>query len=115
MFLISVLWIGLFGAVLMLVGDMVLYYDKNDYDSSKGIAAVIDIMKRVVRRRLYVGGILGPISAFLYCIGYYHIVLFSGEGHEMIAWIAFLSSCLGIICGGAFHSQCANLGLMTLR
>lgn len=69
-------------------------------------------MKKVGRTRLHIGGMLGPISAFFYCIGYYHIVLISAPNHMTMAFIAFLSCCLGIICGGTFHSECANLGLM---
>lgn len=110
--LTATLWIGLFGAVLMLIGDMFLYYDRNDYDSSKGISDIIDIMKKVGRTRLHIGGMLGPISAFFHCIGYYHIVLIAAPDHMTMAFVVFLLCCLGIICGSAFHSECAHLGLM---
>ncbi|WP_321163009.1 DUF6796 family protein [Peptoniphilus mikwangii] len=70
---------GLLGAILMFLGDMTLYYDKNDYSSDDGLSSIIGIMKNVSRKRLYIGGMLGPISAFLYCVGFYHIVLFIDE------------------------------------
>ncbi|EFI42484.1 DUF6796 family protein [Peptoniphilus sp. oral taxon 386] len=103
---------GLLGAILMFLGDMTLYYDKNDYSSDDGLSSIIGIMKNVSRKRLYIGGMLGPISAFLYCVGFYHIVLFIDERYFILGWTGFLVSCLGIICGGVYHSHCANLGLI---
>ncbi|MDO4753819.1 MAG: hypothetical protein Q4A41_02325 [Bacillota bacterium] len=110
--LTTTLWVGLGGAVLMLLGDMILYFDRGDYDSSKGADAIVEIMKKVSRKRLYIGGLLGPVSAVLYCVGYYHIVLVANAEYSLLAWIAFFLCCTGIVCGGAFHSQCANLGLI---
>lgn len=107
-----ILLIGLVGAILMFLGDMVLYYNKNDYASDATLNPIIEIMKKESRLRLYVGGILGPISAFLYCIGFYHIVLFVDDEYRMLGWICFFINCLGIICGGTYHSHCANLGLI---
>ena len=59
-----------------------------------------------------VGGMIGPVAAFLYCVGFYHIVLMTNEQLHTLAMAAFLFSCLGIITGGAYHSHCAYLGLL---
>jgi len=107
--------IGLVGAVLMFFGDMILYFSKNDYKNDGTLNPIIDIMKKVSTRRLYIGGMLGPLAAFLYCIGYYHLVLFSKNEYVVFGWIIFFINCLGIICGGAYHSHCANLGLIGRR
>lgn len=111
-FLQITLLIGLLGAILMFFGDMVLYYNKSDYAADGTLNPIIEIMKKESRVRLYVGGILGPLSAFLYCVGYYHLVLFIDEKYSVLGWILFFVNCLGIICGGAYHSHCANLGLI---
>ncbi len=110
--LLNILLIGFIGAMLMFFGDMTLYYDRSDYLNDGTLNPIIDIMKRVSTKRLYTGGILGPVSAFLYCIGYYHMVLIVNEKYAVLGWILFLINCLGIICGGAYHNCCANLGLI---
>jgi hypothetical protein len=40
------------------------------------------------------------------------LVLFAKQGFTWLGWALFLVNCLGIICGGAYHSHCANLGLI---
>lgn len=103
---------GLMAGILMFCGDMLLYYDKRDYVSDGTFNSVIDIMKDVSEKRLYAGGLIGPVAAFLYCVGYYHIVLIASSEIYVLAMIGFLSSCMGIIIGGAYHSHCAYLGLI---
>ena len=97
----------------MFLGDMTLYYDPNDYDGKDAINSVIGIMKNVSIKRLYIGGLLGPISAFIYCLGFYHIVLAMQEKYLTIGWFIFLVKVFGIILGGSFHIQSAYLGLLS--
>lgn len=102
----------------MFAGDMLLYYTPKDFGygpkspAKERINAVIDVMKGLPAGRVMAGGMLGPIAAFLYCVGFYHIVLLTDEQAHVLAVIAFLLSCLGIIAGGAYHSHCAYLGLL---
>lgn len=110
--LVIILVVGLIAGILMFCGDMLLYYDKKDYVSDGTFNSVIEIMKNVSDKRLYAGGLLGPIAAFLYCVGYYHILLIFKEGFSVLAMVCFLSLCIGIIIGGAYHSHCAYLGLI---
>ena len=116
--MLTVLWVGLAGALLMFCGDMLLYYTPEDFGygpkSSKEekINAIIDVMKRLPAKRVMAGGMIGPVAAFLYCVGFYHIVLMTNEQSYTLAFSAFLLSCLGIITGGAYHSHCAYLGLL---
>ncbi|MDU2830770.1 MAG: DUF6796 family protein [Anaerococcus sp.] len=105
--------IGLLGSFLMFLGDMILYYDPNDYDGKDTINNIIGIMKNVNIKRLYIGGLLGPICAFIYCIGFYHIVLGIQEKYLTIGWFVFLINVFGMILGGAYHIQCAYLGLLS--
>ena len=86
MTLYKTILIGLFGSFLMFLGDMILYYDKDGYDSKDKINSVITIMKKLSVKRLYLGGLLGPIGAFLYSLGFYHIVLASQEKYENLGY-----------------------------
>lgn len=108
MILITTLIAGLFGALLMFAGDMTLYYSKDDFVSDGTMEPVVNIMKKVGKARLYIGSVLGPIAAFAYCIGYYHIVLITTA--QPFGMICFLLNCLGIILGGAYHSHWVYLG-----
>ena len=105
--------IGLLGSFLMFLGDMTLYYDPDDYDGKDTINSIAGIMKNASIKRLYIGGLLGPIGAFIYSIGFYHIVLASQEKYLNLAWFVFLMNTFGIILGGAYHIQCAYLGLLS--
>ena len=116
--LLTTIWAGLAGALLMFAGDMLLYYTPNDFSygpkSSSGekINAIIDIMKGLPAKRIMAGGMIGPVAAFLYCVGFYHIVLLTDKQAHALAMVAFLLCCFGIITGGAYHSHCAYLGLL---
>ena len=114
----AAMFIGLIGALLMFAGDMLLYYTPKDFSYSpkssteERINAIIDVMKRLPEKRVMAGGMIGPVAAFLYCVGFYHIVLMANEQAHTFAMIAFLLSCFGIITGGAYHSHCAYFGLL---
>ena len=62
--------VGLIGSVLMFCGDMILYYTPEDFDYGSGaeknkMQAVIDVMKNLPVKRVAIGGLIGPIAAFL--------------------------------------------------
>ena len=116
--MLTTTWIGLAGALLMFAGDMLLYYTPKDFSygpkssTEKRLNAIIDVMKNLPAKRVMVGGMIGPVAAFLYCVGFYHIVLMTDEQAHTLAMAAFLLSCFGIITGGAYHSHCSYLGLL---
>ena len=110
--LLIILAIGFLGALLMFCGDMILYYDRNDFEHDGTFQPIIDIMKNLPAGRLMTGGLIGPVAAFLYCAGFYHIVLISDASIRTIAYLSFLLSCFGIISGGAYHSHFPYLGLL---
>ena len=116
--MLTTIWIGLAGALLMFAGDMLLYYTPKDFSYSpkssaeEKINAIIDVMKHLPAKRVMAGGMIGPVAAFLYCVGFYHIVLMTNAQSRALAMAAFLLSCFGIIAGGAYHSHCAYLGLL---
>ena len=109
--------IGLIGAIVMFCGDMTLYYTPDDFDYESGknqnvMQAVVDVMKKLPARRVAMGGMIGPVAAFLYCIGFFHVVVITNDTWKSVAYVAFFLLCLGIISGGAYHSHCAYLGLL---
>ncbi len=116
--LVTTIWVGLAGALLMFAGNMLLYYTPQDFgygpksSTEERINAIIDVMKALPSGRVMAGGMIGPAAAFLYCAGFYHIVLMTNEQSHTLAMTAFLLSCFGIIAGGAYHSHCAYLGLL---
>lgn len=107
-----ILMTGLAGACLMFCGDMLLYYDRNDFEQAGTLEPIIEIMKKLPKKRLMLGGLIGPLAAFFYCIGFYHIVLITSEQYHTLSFTAFLLCCLGIIAGGAYHSHCTYLGIL---
>ena len=116
--LLTTIWVGLIGALLMFAGDMLLYYTPEDFgygpksSTEERINAIIDVMKALPAKRVMAGGMIGPVAAFLYCVGFYHIVLMTDEQAHTLAMAAFLLFGFGIITGGAYHSHCAYLGLL---
>jgi hypothetical protein len=102
----------------MFAGDMLLYYTPEDFaydsksSSAEKIQAIVDVMKKLPAKRVMVGGMIGPVSAFLQCVGFYHIVLITDDSMKPLAMITFLFSCFGMMAGGAYHSHCAYLGLL---
>lgn len=105
--------IGVIAALLMFLGDMLLYFTTGEYDTKGvGFEAVTRIMKEIPEWRLIAGGAIGPIAAFLYCVSFYHVVLIAGASGKILAWSIMLLCSVGIIVGGAYHSQCSYLGLI---
>lgn len=107
-----ILLIGLLGALLMFCGDMLLYFSTDEYQTDGTQRPLIRIMKRIPAWRLKAGGFVGPIAAFLYCVGFSHLIPLFSEEYKVVAWIAFLSLCVGIIMGGAYHSHWPYIGLL---
>ena len=70
--LLTTVWIGLAGALLMFTGDMLLYYTPQDFSygpnnsTAEKLNSIIDVMKRLPARRAMAGGMIGPAAAFLY-------------------------------------------------
>ena len=91
---------------------MLLYFTTDAYKPDGTLNPIIGIMKKLPTWRVKLGGLLGPVAAFFYCIGYYHITLSAVDEYRTLAFITTLISCMGIIVGGAYHSQFTYLGLI---
>jgi len=94
--------IGLMGSIILFAGDMLLY---GHFGSAGDIYDVIEAAApHVSMRRLLVGGIIGPIAAFLYIAGFYHVYLNIQRAGRKSAIIVFVSSSLLMIIGGTYHA-----------
>lgn len=103
--------IGILGSVLMYIGDMVLYFSRDGYDPFHPSESLITTMSRVKHSRLYIGGLLGPVAGFLCAIGYIHAFTMSTNDHFFLMYFVMLINALGAVLGGAYHLQCAHLGI----
>ena len=69
------------------------------------------IMRDLPEGRVRAGGVLGPVAAFLYVVGFAGLPLLA-EGD--LAWLAWLTAGLlsfALICGGAYHAQYPYLAI----
>lgn len=99
---------GVVGAILMYLGDMLLYYTPEAITNFE--EEITPIMGKVSFTRLTVGGLLGPLCAAMYLVGYYQIYLAINFTHKKMARIIFALLGVAIFFGGAFHSHFAPIG-----
>ncbi|MBQ9239653.1 MAG: hypothetical protein IJ191_10175 [Treponema sp.] len=104
--------IGLCAALLLFSGDMLLYFTPDSYEMDGTFAPYIGIMSQFSERRIIAGGILGPIAAFLYCIGCMHFYFVFRLEYRFIAFVLGILFVFGCIIGGAYHSHFPYLGLV---
>lgn len=101
---------GIAGALGMFAGDMLLYFTTAEYDPSGGLLEYARIMSGVSPARLIAGSMLGPICAFLYCVGFGQLLLAVKKESQWTARITVTAFWLAWIVGGAYHSQFGALG-----
>lgn len=94
---------GILGAFLMYAGDLLLYGDTALSELSPEV--VDTTMRRLDASRVLTGGALGPLAAFLYCVGFYGVSgLVRGE-YRILRTAILLLFVLGAVYGGAYHSH----------
>jgi len=114
---LPLLIIGLIGAIMMFTGDQLLYFSDKSFRQGVGksveekLGYVAEVMSNLPQKRFCAGGLIGPVASFVYCVGFYHLIVVTDSSWKVVALIAFLLNCFGIICGGAFHSHFPYLGL----
>lgn len=101
---------GIIASCLMYTGDMLLYFTAKPVASFQ--EEIVQIMSEISPERLQAGGLLGPVSAFLYMTGFYHIYLLVKPESNKIAKVLFGLLCFGIMYGGAFHTHFTFLGFI---
>ena len=103
--------IGLCAALLMFSGDMILYFTTEQYELDGTLAPYINIMSHMPAKRLAIGGMLGPIAAFFYCVGFTHIYFLFPPKYMIVAIVLICVFICSSIIGGAYHSHFPYLGL----
>lgn len=111
MYLKLTLAMGLLGGILMFCGDMLLFFTTEDLDFNDHKKAIA-IIKKIPQWRFRLGGLLGPVSAFFICIGFFNNWFGAIDGYKTFGFAISLISCLATILGGAWHSHSTYLGLV---
>ncbi len=110
----KILFTGLFGvagAFLMFSGDMLLYFTPGEYNPAGGLMEYVRIMAALPAFRIMLGGFLGPVAAFVYCIGFVQLYYAIKPTHSRFARIMIGALGLSYFIGGAYHAQFGSLAL----
>lgn len=105
-------FVGLIGAIIMFSGDMLLYFTPEKFEMDGTLKPLSNIMKDLPEWRLKLGGLLGPIAAFFYCIGFINMYLVTTPESKYLGFAITLFAAFGIILGGAYHSHFTYIGLV---
>ena len=104
--------LGLLGSILMFAGDMLLYFTPGAYDMDGTLRPYMRIMRDVPAGRVRLGGVLGPVAAFLYVLGFAGLALTARGEMGWLVWLAAALLALALICGGAYHAQYVYLSVI---
>ncbi|WP_373801629.1 DUF6796 family protein, partial [Bacteroides heparinolyticus] len=104
-------YMGVAGSLLMYIGDMLLYFTTQPIpDLEKDL---LPSMGTVPLERLIAGGIIGPLAAVLYIIGFYHLFLRVKKERRKTACWMLASLSVSIIVGGAYHAFFPAFGIVS--
>jgi hypothetical protein len=93
--------VGLTGAIVLLIGDALLYgHLGSATDFWNTIPRVAGEASLV---RLFAGGLLGPVGAVLYLAGFWHVYLNTRTAGRITASITLIGLSTMIVGGGAYH------------
>ena len=104
--------LGLLGSLLMFAGDILLYFTPGAYDMDGTLRPYMRIMRDVPAGRVRLGGVLGPVAAFFYVLGFAGLVLVARGDLSWLVWLAAALLALALICGGAYHAQYVYLSVI---
>jgi len=94
--------IGLIASIILFLGDMLLYGHLGSasgfWDGAKTVASEASL------GRLFAGGILGPIGALIYIVGFWHVYLNTKQAGKIAAKIVFIGCTSMMVIGGTFHA-----------
>lgn len=89
---------------------MLLYFTTETFaDLEKEL---LPSMGKISLERLAAGGLLGPLAACLYIVGFYHIYLSIKKPRKTLAKIIFTALSVSIIAGGAYHAFFPAFGIV---
>ena len=95
--------VGIVAAIMGFTADWLLY--GGFYSGREFYTISRTIMSEISNARLMLGGVLGPIEAAFYIVGFWHIYLALRPGGKILAAITFGGLSWSVIVGaGAYHS-----------
>lgn len=103
---------SILGAILMYIGDMLLYGTTAKFPPSieDDFSKIKFLLQRSSSRRIFIGGFIGPLAATLCIGGFLHIPALALPQYHNLAWILFCLFALSYVFGGAFHMAWIFLG-----
>lgn len=106
-------YIGLLASLLMFAGDMLLYFTTQPFGDLD--RELLPSMGSIPSGRMFIGGLLGPLAACLYLVGFYHVYLAvkiprGGVAKSMLIFLAF-----ALVVGGAYHSLFPAFGIVATQ
>ncbi len=108
------LLIGVLASSIMYIGDLLLYYSKDEYDKKIGYRSLNKIMSSVStykimggisKRRTRMGALLGVFAGFLGAIASFHIYTLMDSEYKSLGLTISLIWMLSFMVGGTFHSH----------
>ena len=103
--------IGLVGSLVMFAGDMLLYFTPGAYDMDGTLRPYAQIMRNLPKGRVRLGGLLGPVAAFLYIVGFAGLSMLGAGEFPWLMWVIAALLSLALICGGSYHAQYPYLAI----
>lgn len=106
-------YIGILASLIMFTGDMLLYFTTQEFVDYEN--ELLASMGKIPFWRLTTGGLLGPLAAFLYIIGFYHITYAFKKPKGTISMTVFAILSLSVFFGGAFHAFFPAFGIASAQ
>lgn len=103
--------VGLAGSLAMFAGDMLLYFTPGAYDMDGTLRPYAQIMRDLPERRVRLGGLLGPVAAFLYVVGFAGLPTIGAGELPWLMWAVAALLAFALVCGGAYHAQYPYLAI----
>jgi hypothetical protein len=101
--------IGLLGALLFFVGDMLFYGHLGPGD--RFASGMLLTVQQASVERLFAGGLLGPLAACLCIVGFWHVYLNVQPRSQSLGRLMFGSFCVLMVAGSAIHALWTARGL----
>jgi hypothetical protein len=98
--------LGLLGAVLLFAGDMLLYGHFGSGSGFKEGERIVALLAPLLR--LYLGGLLGPLCATLYLVGFWHVYQNVSSHAPWAARLVAICFSVVMVIGGAYHALWAT-------
>ncbi len=117
----TLIFIGIIASTIMYMGDLFLYYSKEEYDKSityhslnkiMSSISTYRIMSAVSKTRIRIGALSGVLAGFLGAVASFHIYYLMDAKYQVLGLIISLIWMFSFVVGGTFHSHWFYFSLM---